>query len=98
MMMSKPRDEPRPLVAALLLRRRFTADQRTDFFAADGAEDVTVLAEIENEDRHVVLHAVGDRGTVHDAEIPLADGGVIQLAVQHGMRIPLGIVAIDAID
>src|SRR5438552_4749247 len=77
---------------------RPTGDARADLFAADGPQDVAVLPEVEDKDRHVVLHAVGDRRAVHNAEVPLADGRIVELAIEHRVRIPLGVVAVNTID
>src|SRR5260221_3171128 len=85
-------------LALILFPNRPAGDERADFLAADGAEDVAVFAEVEDENWHVVFHAVGDGRAIHYAEVPFADGGIIELAVEDGVRVPLGVVAIDAID
>ena len=72
-------------------------DQRPDALAQHGLLDVALLAEVEHQDRHVVLHALGDRLGVHHPQVLPQDVLVAQLAVEHGVRVLLRIVAEDAV-
>ncbi len=68
-------------------------NQRADALAEHGVFDVSLLAEVEHEDRHVVFGALGDRLVVHHPQVLPADVVVAQLAVEDGVGVLFGVVA-----
>ena len=55
-------------------------------------------AVVEDQDRQVVFHAVGDGRGVHDAQVAVADFFVGELAEQRGGRVFFGVGGEDAVD
>ena len=75
-----------------------SVDVGADVFAGEGAADHVWFHHAEDADGHVVFHAKGEGGGVHDFE--LADEAVVEAdtVVAFGVRIFVGVAVVDAID
>ena len=76
----------------------FGPNTRADALSRNGFFDITVLLEIEDEDRNLVFAALRNGGAVHDTEVLVNDGVVIQFAVEDCVRIFFWVIAIDTVD
>ena len=73
-------------------------NSRTNSLSADGLDDIPFLLEIKNQDREFMRAALRDGCRVHDLEILLDDGVVVQFAIKDCVRIFFWVLAVDAID
>lgn len=73
-------------------------DKRADFFTHDGGADGMRVAEVEHEDRQIVVEAKREGGGVHHAEA-LAQGiDECDVFVAHGVLMLRGIFVVDPVD
>src|SRR3954453_16358294 len=60
------------------------ADQRADPLTCDGPGDVAVAQQVEDDDRHLVVHAEADGRRVGHPELLGEDGRVVEAVVHDG--------------
>src|SRR5665213_2710183 len=72
-------------------------DERADGVAGDGALDVALALEVEDQDRHLALLARRERLRVDDAQVALDHVAVGEAVVEDGVRVDLGVFAVDAV-
>src|SRR5260370_26035394 len=77
--------------------RTSTSDQGADPFSHDNTFQVMRSKQFENDDRHLVVHAKGERGRIHYLELLLQGFEVTDLGITFGLWICFRIRVINAI-
>src|SRR5690349_14368047 len=86
------------LMAFSLLRAALAVHGGADRLAEDDALHVPARAEVEHDDRQVVVHAEADRRRVHHLQVLLQDVDVRERRELRRGRVLLRVVRVDAVD
>ena len=79
-------------------REAFLTDEGTDFFSHDDAFQIVRTEEVENDDRHLVVHAKREGSGIHDLQLLLQGVEIADIGKTFRLRIFLGIGIVDAVD